>query len=322
MMQDSSEIFHYRQDFDAFYETNLKSLFVGLENKRKTYLKAFIISSFLVFFIMPAGMYWLFLHFYHIFSQMDVNSYSDTLPWIFLIGGGIVALPIKLYKNQNKSIIMPEFIKFFEGFEYNKENFIPDDIISQSKIMPFYEEKEHDDFFVGSYKDVAMTISEEKLVKIQRTNKGVRRNTLFRGVFVSLEMNKNFEGQTIGLKDKGILNSFNKPKGFENVKLEDTTFEKIWEIYSDNQIEARYLLTTAFMDRLLKVKTLFNGKSLTFSFFDNILFLAIDMRKDMFETSSLFKSTANKQHINETLEQFLSIMAIVDILKLNQRIGM
>ena len=85
-------------------------------------------------------------------------------------------------------------------------------------------------------------------------------------------------------------------------------------------MKARYILTTAFMERMLKVKTAYKAKSLEFSFFDNKLLIAVKTKKDMFESTSLFKNTTNRKLINQTFEQFASILEIIDILKLNQRI--
>lgn len=68
------------------------------------------------------------------------------------------------------------------------------------------------------------------------------------------------------LKDSGWLNLFKKIGRPERVKLEDVSFERQFEVFSDNQIEARYLLTTAFMERMSEVKKAFQGKNIQFSF--------------------------------------------------------
>ncbi|MFR1031107.1 MAG: DUF3137 domain-containing protein [Alphaproteobacteria bacterium] len=46
----------------------------------------------------------------------------------------------------------------------------------------------------------------------------------------------------------------------ERVKLEDVSFERQFEVFSDNQIEARYLLTTALWNECLKLKRPFRAK--------------------------------------------------------------
>ena len=49
----------------------------------------------------------------------------------------------------------------------------------------------------------------------------------------------------------------NKIKPFQKIVLEDIEFEKRFDTYSTNQVEARYLLTTLFMKRFENLKTPF-----------------------------------------------------------------
>ena len=149
-----------------------------------------------------------------------------------------------------------------------------------------------------------------------------KKKMVFQGICVLLTMNKNFKGRTVVLKDKGIFNVFKHISGLQRVKLEDMWFEDLFEVYSSDQIEARYLLTTAFMERMLKLSELYGGKSIQFSFDDNQLLLAISTKQDMFEACSFFRSNVNKKKVDRVFEQFYTVFSIVDILKLNQKIGM
>jgi hypothetical protein len=60
-------------------------------------------------------------------------------------------------------------------------------------------------------------------------------------------MNKPIKTRTIVLPNRSSLFGKNR---FEKIELEDPEFEKIWDTYGEDQIEARYVLTTAFMERL------------------------------------------------------------------------
>lgn len=135
-------------------------------------------------------------------------------------------------------------------------------------------------------------------------------------------MNKNFSGRTVVLEDKGVFNAFQRVSGLEKVKLEDIYFEKCFEVFSDDQIEARYLLTTGFMERMLRLRDLYNGKSIRFCFEQNHLLLAIPNGRDMFEAASFFRSNMNKAKIDVVFEQFYTIFSIVKILKINQKTGL
>ena len=162
-----------------------------------------------------------------------------------------------------------------------------------------------------------------KLIKKSVDSNGRTRNkVVFLGMVLVLEMNKNFNYRTFVVKDKGILNMFHGKKGFSKVALEDVIFEKEFEAYSQNQIEARYLLTTAFMERMLKLKELYKGKRIQFGFEDSAVLIAIDTKENMFEPCSLLKSNLKKDQIYKVYEQFMTIFSVVDTLKLNQKIGM
>ena len=140
--------------------------------------------------------------------------------------------------------------------------------------------------------------------------------------FSLLQLNKKFEGKTVVLKDSGWLNLFKKIGWPERVKLEDVSFERQFEVFSDNQIEARYLLTTAFMERMSEVKKAFQGKNIQFSFFNNKLLIAIETNHNMFEVSSLFRRATNRKMIDRAFEQFASVTEIIDILRLNSKTGL
>ena len=102
---------------------------------------------------------------------------------------------------------------------------------------------------------------------------------------------------------------------YEKVYLEDIVFAKNWRVMATDQVEARYILTPALMERMLKIKRMFYGKSLHFAFFDNKVLIAVGTNQDMFETTSLFSSALNYQKVREVIAQFYSIFATIEELK-------
>lgn len=104
----------------------------------------------------------------------------------------------------------------------------------------------------------------------------------------------------------------------EKVCLEDVVFSKKWTVYADDQIEARYVLTPALMERMLAVKKLFHGHQIDFSFRKNNLLIAVHTNKDMFETTSLFRSTLNYGKVWEVICQLNSVFSVIDTLRLQK----
>lgn len=144
----------------------------------------------------------------------------------------------------------------------------------------------------------------------------------FKGLIIEIQMNKNFEGHTFFL-EKSIsakkipVNS----SVFKEVKLEMSEFSKNYTAYSDNQVEARYLLTTAFMERICNLNLAFNAKFVRGAFKNNKLTLAIDCGKDMFAMGSNFKKSDEKTFM-QLYDEMVSVLQIIDELKLNERTGL
>lgn len=111
-----------------------------------------------------------------------------------------------------------------------------------------------------------------------------------------------------------LLYGFFKSK-YKKVNLEDVVFAKNWKVKATDQVEARYILTPALMERMLKIKRMFYGNSIHFAFFNNKVLIAVGTNKDMFETTSLFSSALNYQKVREVIAQFYSVFAIIDEMK-------
>ena len=106
----------------------------------------------------------------------------------------------------------------------------------------------------------------------------------------------------------------------QGVRLEDPVFRQHFKVYSTDQIEARYILTTAFMNRILKLGEAYKWKTKAIVINNNI-YILIDVRKNWFEMP-FFKSSIDINNYKEFLNDFTKLLAITEILKLNQNIGM
>jgi len=146
--------------------------------------------------------------------------------------------------------------------------------------------------------------------------------TQFKGVVVEFDMNKNFEGHTFVLENAKTSNciKFDHSK-FEEIKLEDVEFNKKYNVYSNDQVEARYVLTTGFMERFLNMKTAFNAKYIRAAFKDGKISIAMHVGKDLFAMGSLNKDT-DSNTFTELFDEILSVLELIKELKLNQKIGL
>ena len=117
-----------------------------------------------------------------------------------------------------------------------------------------------------------------------------------------------------------IVCSFKKLKlEFNNsVKLEDPEFSKRYNVYSSDQVEARYLVTTAFMERFNNLQTAFGTNKVKCSFYNDSIMFAISTEKNLFEVGNLFCSLSNPKQMRTFFNELASILALVDYFKLNE----
>lgn len=148
-------------------------------------------------------------------------------------------------------------------------------------------------------------------------SKGHRRERwvdIFQGFFFIADFNKDFQGQTIVFR-----NSWLKLKsGKQRVKLENPNFEKRFDVFSTDQVEARYILTPNMMERLLELDSRFPGK-ITVSFRNSSVIVAIPDRTNHFETD-IWECQLNTDKLKREFATLVSLFQIVHDLNLNLRI--
>lgn len=118
------------------------------------------------------------------------------------------------------------------------------------------------------------------------------------------------------------IDFYNQKKKMNDVKLEDISFDKRFNVYTKDQIEARYLLTPTFMERLKSLETAFGTKGIKCSFFNNRIMFAIPTQKDLFELGSLFTSLKSNKAVEKFYNELNSIHEMIDHFKLNEKIGL
>jgi hypothetical protein len=102
------------------------------------------------------------------------------------------------------------------------------------------------------------------------------------------------------------------------VKLEDIEFEKAFAVYGTDQIEARYILSTSLMQRIMEFRKK-TGKNIAMSFIDSNVFIGIPVSKELFE-APLFSTLVSYPMIAEYYNYLAMCIGIVEDLDLNTRI--
>ena len=229
-----------------------------------------------------------------------------------------------MYQQSIKTEIFPNILSFVGDFAYSPQTNQSARQFEDSDIVPRFHRETSEDHIKGRYKGVEVELFETHLKRRKKTKKSTSYVTVFRGLFITLSMNKNFSGKTIVKRDAGKVGNWlqSSTQSLDKVRLEDPTFEKLFEVYSTDQIEARYLLTVTFMERLTELASVFGGQSIECCFDRNQLLLKIPLKKNLFEPGSIFEPEDFIDDSKSLLKELNLIFSIVDILKLNMKINL
>ncbi len=113
-------------------------------------------------------------------------------------------------------------------------------------------------------------------------------------------------------------------KSMLNMQLEDSDFNKKYDVYSKDQVEGRYLVTPAFMERFKNLHTSFGTEMAKCAFFDDKIMFALSTGKDLFElTGGMFFSLKdNAEQAKIFYEEISAIYEIIDYFKLYEKTGL
>jgi hypothetical protein len=150
---------------------------------------------------------------------------------------------------------------------------------------------------------------------------------LFKGIVFVADFNKNFEGITVVRpKDAGAAISAwfakNVPvlssSSHQLVQLENPDFCEEFVTYSNDQVEARYILTPLLMERLCELNSR-SEYTISASFIDHFMFLAFPFDTNYFEPP-VYKTLLDPGLLHDDIEVVKFMLSIVESLDLNTRI--
>jgi len=224
----------------------------------------------------------------------------------------------KLGKETKLMLVEPVTAQF--GMSYQLDPAQPSEINSFRALglVPGWDRSKYEDRLAGARNDTPFEFFEAHLEEKRTTTDGKGRTrttwvTVFRGQCLVVKFHKQFNGVTKVFRDKGMFNFLGKlgPGKAQKVKLEDPVFEKAFEVYSTDQIEARFLLTPDFMERLVGLERAFKGKQVRCAFSGGEMYLACE-GANLLEVGSMYRKMDDLGRVREMLVDFAAIFLLID----------
>ena len=208
-----------------------------------------------------------------------------------------------LNKEYKYKVINKLLENFIEELDYVPLKILPSEIFDEAKEGESYNIYESDDYFEGKIKGQKIVMA-DLLVQEQTTERNrdgkeeTVYTTIFNGLLGKIDLNKSICSNLTIKKDNGF--SF---KNKQKLEMDFYEFEKVFNVYTDNNIIGMQLLTSDIQEDILE---LYNKYKINFeiSIKYNKLYIFLNTG-NMFEVFSINKSP------NEVLEKYFDIMKFI-----------
>ncbi|ABI66219.1 hypothetical protein Mmar10_1927 [Maricaulis maris MCS10] len=197
------------------------------------------------------------------------------------------------------------------------------DRLREFGLLPSSDRRKFEDHFAGARDGCEFELYEAHLEQRRRSNKRTYYVTVFHGVIIRINFPRKVEGITLITRDQGLFNgiqAFGRSFGgnkLERIGLVDPTFEKAFEVYGNDQVLARYMLTPSFMERLLALETSLKGKNVRAAFDEDSgegeLLIAAETG-NLFEIGSMFRPLTEPGRFTQIVDELDHITGLIDLL--------
>lgn len=247
-----------------------------------------------------------------IFFRAPFMAYAIITGLGVAAGGGGASYMMKDIRSGTKDNIVGGICRFL-GWTFTETIEEPAQFstFKEMGLLPGnYSRSTFEDRVSGAAHNANFEFYEAHLEKREGSGKNQRWVTKFRGQVLAIEFDQKFLGQTVVLRDKGWLQR--KKRGdMKRVGLVDPVFEKIFEAYGTDQVEARYLLTPTFMQRLVDLETSVDGNKIRFGFDGGQLLIAVETA-NRYEAGSMFKPLIETERTQKILDEIGAIYDVID----------
>lgn len=184
------------------------------------------------------------------------------------------------------------------------------DVLDEAKLMPGFDSRKFEDLIEGDRAGTHFSLVECKLTEQQGSGKNRRTVTTFQGLLFHIAYPQRFLGRTL-IARQGWWKGWFGDKSLKKVDLVAKELEDNFTIYSNDQVEARALLTPDRMERLIALERHFKGGKLRGVFEGDHLTLALEA-KDQFEAGSIWKPLGDPERFISALVEIGLVCDVID----------
>ncbi|ABC63039.1 DUF3137 domain-containing protein [Erythrobacter litoralis] len=201
------------------------------------------------------------------------------------------------------------------------------ELAKQFRLLPKHQKSSVEDFWSGTLGGYGFLLHEAHLQEKRGSGKNRRWVTVFRGAIIRIGSGKRFHGTTLvqragkhkswfgwgGRKDSVKFDGHR----LDAVDMVHPDFEDTFEVWSDDQVEARYLVDPLYVERLIAMEGAFHGRDICSLFIEGDIIVAV-RSGNMFESGTM-NPASDRFMVERCAEQFAAMGRLAQ--QVNRQLG-
>lgn len=293
----------------------MDKILLRLENNRKAVFQSYILNGLLL-----------------LLSILSYSVFMETIPAIPVASSIITVFVFFFYtlKKKNKytktykhSLVEAILKEAFDNLYFEPKQGIPKSVIQSTGMMMMGNRYSSNDYIKGEYKGTDFEQSDVCIQQVTSNGKHTHVTTYFKGRWMIFEFNKNFAAD-LQVRESGFHYAKRKSGWFtpeeekmNKLELEDSEFNKDFDVYAADEHEAYYILPPHIMQSIKSLRERTYGK-LILCFSASRLHVGINSNDNAFEPPVFHP--LNSSVIKSINEEINVITRFVDELKLDRNI--
>lgn len=194
-------------------------------------------------------------------------------------------------------------------------------------LVPEFDRSSFEDRWYGFLGGHGFELYESHLEERRGSGKNRHWVTVFKGAIVSMEFGRPFHSTTLLQRAGKHKKWFGLGARKDNVSFRGhdlayvdqvhPAFEDVFEVWSDDQVEARVLVHPSYVEHLLALEQAFNGDTVRALFSRGSVVIAVESG-DLFESGSL-SAHGDEERVAEAAAQFSALAGLALAINQNER---
>lgn len=219
------------------------------------------------------------------------------------------------YVEDYKETVLPMVAAAF-NFRYLRSGGVPLSKVTDAAIIPPYTNIKTEDLFSGDYKGAAVHVSELDLWQRYETmDNKEREKEVFSGLAILVELPRvAFSGQTAVFPRNQTISAAlqGKLRKLQHVDMVDPYFEKKYRAYGTDQIESRFVLHPAMVERIERLDHPLVPGKVSVAFINGCVLVLVPIRQNLFEPPALAIPATDADSIRMLEHELQQALGLVD----------